>query len=576
MNIAALKEQARALERRGDTAAALDLYESILTYLETSSGEPEAPLYVKLGDLSLKTGQAAAAVAMFERAARCYAALGSHRSVIALCVKILRTDASRNAVYFQCARVMLEHEQVEPARLVLLDYAERARMRKTLSKLRELDSTPDAKLKPMLERLLDVADRSIAAPPPAAAPPSQPTATPTISGSSVRSSEPQPVVAFTPEPAPAAEAPPEAPPEPARPLRDTSVFEAISLPESPVRLEPPALPRGSERADSDLEAPQQSSRPRSTSLPSRSADASEPGVPAPTSPSTPKPAATVTPAVQEEPSVPRRRSFGAGIRGRSARPTWAIPALAAAAVAVFGVTLLALGAFSSGGELGAEPPRSANGARAAAPGSREAQQTLPATGGTPAGSAAADSGFDGSGGLLTLGGFNAIEERQEEAEQEQALGPLDQRALASATEAVKTVDVGAIDAPSVDFIADAGRITNDPAALSYRERARATPATQPARGPDIVIEGLEVEGVARSSASYQVVQRLPSGTRITLTVEPFANAPAGETGTLRVEAIGGDSAQGSVRFGAFFVSAQGGVTPTQLEELLDRLVERGE
>ncbi|KPK08414.1 MAG: hypothetical protein AMS20_02095 [Gemmatimonas sp. SG8_28] len=123
MNIAALKEQARALERRGDTAAALDVYERILAQLDTTSVEPEAPLFVKMGDLSLRTGRAAAAIEMFERAARRYAELGSHRSVIALCVKILRTDSSRTDTYFTFARVMLEHGQVEPARLVLLEQA---------------------------------------------------------------------------------------------------------------------------------------------------------------------------------------------------------------------------------------------------------------------------------------------------------------------------------------------------------------------------------------------------------------------------------------------------------------------
>jgi hypothetical protein len=616
MNIAALKEQARALERRGDTAAALDVYERILAQLDTTSVEPEAPLFVKMGDLSLRTGRAAAAIEMFERAARRYAELGSHRSVIALCVKILRTDSSRTDTYFTFARVMLEHDQVEPARLVLLDYAERARMRKTLSKLRDLESAPDATLKPMLERLLEVADRCIGSTPSAASP--QAGATEIGSGAPrapERERSPQPSVAFNHGPATTSETPPAAPPEPARPLRDTSVFEAISLPEpEPARPlrdtsvfeatslpeEEPAPPLRDTSVFEAISLPEPESPPQRAPVPpspeQTTSDRATPPLPAAVPPrdteeekqeqqeeeqqreeeseaaapimldqATPETVATVTSAVQEEPSVPRRRWSGVSRRNRSARPSWALPALAAAAVAVFGVSLLALGAFSSRGELGAEPPRSASEPRTAAQGNPSAAPSTPGALASDSGSVALD---------FTIGGFNAIEGRIEEPDVEPV--PLDQRALATATEAVKAVDAGSIDAPSVDFVTEAGRITSDPAALASRERPRAAAAAQPTRGPDIVIEGLEVEGVARSSENYQIVQRLPSGGRVTLTVEPFTRAPAGETGVLSVQAVGADSAQGTVRFGEFFVTAQGSVTPYELGLLLDRLVERSE
>jgi hypothetical protein len=595
MNIAALKEQARALERRGDTAAALDLYERILAQLETTSVEPEAPLFVKMGDLSLRTGRAAAAIEMFERAARRYAALGSHRSVIALCVKIIRTDSSRTDTYFAFARVMLEHDQVEPARLVLLDYAERARMRKTLSKLRDLESAPDAKLKPMLERLLEVADRCIGSTPGAASPQAGATETRSAPRAQESESRPQPIVASNPGSAATSKTPPTAPPEPARPLRDTSVFEAISLPEpepapslrdtsvfeaislpEPESAPQPApVPPSPEQTTSD-----RATLPLPTAVPPGDGEeeqqqeeaASEAAAPITLDQATPETVATVTSAVQEEPSVPRRRWSGVSRRNRSARPSWALPALAAAAVAVFGVSLLALGAFSSRGELGAEPPRSASEPGTTAPGNPSTQPSTPVAGDARTGTLATDSGSVALD--FTIGGFNAIEGRIEEPAVEPV--PLDQRALATATEAVKAVDAGPIDAPSVDFITEAGRITSDPAALTSRQRPRAAAAAQPTRGPDIVIEGLEVEGVARNSASYQVVQRLPSGGRVTLTVEPFTRAPAGETGVLSVQAVGADSAQGTVRFGEFFVTAQGSVTPEELELLLDRLVERSE
>jgi hypothetical protein len=488
---------------------------------------------------------------------------------------------------------MLEHDQVEPARLVLLDYAERARMRKTLSKLRDLESAPDAKLQPMLERLLEVADRCIGSTPAAASPQTGATEPGSASCAPERASGPRPTVAYNPGPGTTSETPPAAPPEPAKPLRDTSVFEAISLPEpepapplrdtsvfeaislpepeSPSQTAPP--PPSPEQTTSDRATPL-----RPTAVPPGDMEEegqqqeSEAAAPITLDQATPETVATVASAVQEEPSVPRRQWSGVGRRNRSARPSWALPALAAAAVAVFGVSLLALGAFSSRGELGAEPPRSASEPRATAPGNPSAAPSTLVAGGAQSSALAADSGTAARD--FTIGGFNAIEGRIEEPEVEPV--PLDQRALATATEAVKAVDAGSIDAPSVDFITEAGRITSDPAALASRRRTRSAAPAQPTRSPDIVIEGLEVEGVARSSASYQVVQRLPSGGRITLTVEPFTSAPAGESGVLSVQAVGADSAQGTVRYGEFFVTAQGSVTPDELGLLLDRLVERSE
>ncbi len=560
MNIAGLKEQARALERRGDTAAALDVYESIVSHLEGSSVEPEAPLYVKMGDLLLKTGRTSAAIAMFERAGERYALAGSHRSVIALCVKILRTDSSRSESYFKFAKRMLEDGHVEPTRLVLLDYAERAKMRKTLSKLHELESAPEPQLRAMLQKLLEVADRSGAS---SASPP-----------------DPERIA-----PAVAASAPAPAPESRVRPVRDTTVFEAITLPGPPPSFQPPPITPSPQPALYASEPLPVANR-RSVAPSASAADApprrveQQPAAPEPAHRApvarepvvrdTPKTAATVTSAVQEEPAVPWRRRFGAGVRNRSARPAWAIPALAAAAVVVFGVGLLTLGAFSSGGELGAEPPRLAT----------ESAEAPSASGPVPLATASQQPaafptspryGEDTSvAGVATRGGFHAIDEPDVRPVS------LDQNALASVSEAAAAVDAGVVDAPLTDLVADAGRIAPDPGALTLRERPRPARTPPPVRGPDIVIEGLEVEGVARSSASYQVVQRLPSGTRITLTVQPFANAPAGENGILRVRAVGGDSAQGSVRFGNFFVTAQGQLTPDELGGLLDRLVERGE
>ncbi|KPK02803.1 MAG: hypothetical protein AMS20_11600, partial [Gemmatimonas sp. SG8_28] len=159
VDIATLKQHARDCEKRGDTAAALQTYEQILQHFERSEIEPEGPFYVKVGDLSLKSGQKEQALEMFERAAEQYARLGSEKSVIALCLKVLRTDATRADVYVRFARRLLRHGHVEQTRLVLVDYAERAKLRKTLTTLERLGARPEAELKVKLEKFFETVDR---------------------------------------------------------------------------------------------------------------------------------------------------------------------------------------------------------------------------------------------------------------------------------------------------------------------------------------------------------------------------------------------------------------------------------
>lgn len=160
MDVATLKAQARGLEQRGKTADALAIYRKILAHLEGSSGiMRELPLYVKAGDLNLKLGDQKTAISMYERAAKRYAAYGSGKSVIALCTKILRVDATRSYEYLTLANRMIERGHMAEASKVLASYANRMKLGKTKRALEQLIDRPEDELKPVLELMLEVAGR---------------------------------------------------------------------------------------------------------------------------------------------------------------------------------------------------------------------------------------------------------------------------------------------------------------------------------------------------------------------------------------------------------------------------------
>ncbi|MDH3457731.1 MAG: hypothetical protein OER90_12910, partial [Gemmatimonadota bacterium] len=161
MDIATLKQHARTLEQQGDAAGALEAYQDIIEQLERSAIEPEGPLYVKVGDLSLKSGNRQGAVTMFERAASRYASMGSAKSVIALCLKILRTDPSRTHAHVRYARQMFGRGHVEATRRVLVDYAERAHLAKTHQTLERLGQRSIPEITAKLEEFFSTVDRGV-------------------------------------------------------------------------------------------------------------------------------------------------------------------------------------------------------------------------------------------------------------------------------------------------------------------------------------------------------------------------------------------------------------------------------
>lgn len=160
MNVEEFKHEARSLEQQGETEAALELYEKILSELE---GTPEIwrelPLYVKAGDLSLKLNDSSNAISHYEKAANAYAAYGSSKSVIALCIKILRVNPGRTHVFLRLVRLMIEREHLAEARLVLLEYAGRLKLPKAGLVLEGLADAPDEQMKPLLDMLLELGGR---------------------------------------------------------------------------------------------------------------------------------------------------------------------------------------------------------------------------------------------------------------------------------------------------------------------------------------------------------------------------------------------------------------------------------
>jgi hypothetical protein len=161
VDVATLKDKARGLEQQGKIAEALVIYRKILAHLEGSSGIlRELPLYVKAGDLNLKLGDGKTAISMYERAAKRYATHGSGKSVITLCTRILRVDATRTYEYLGLARLMVEHGYLAEAGKVLSSYADRVKLDKAKEVLEQIADRPEGELRPVLELMLELAGRS--------------------------------------------------------------------------------------------------------------------------------------------------------------------------------------------------------------------------------------------------------------------------------------------------------------------------------------------------------------------------------------------------------------------------------
>jgi tetratricopeptide (TPR) repeat protein len=155
------KQQGRELEQQGRMAEALDVYRQILEEIDgTPAIWKELPLYVKAGDLNHKLGDGEGAIAMYEQAAKRYAAYGSGKSVVALCRKILRVEPERSIVFPRFARLMIDRGHVGEALIVLESYAELARLSRVQSELAALVDRPEDEVRPVLDVLSEVSERA--------------------------------------------------------------------------------------------------------------------------------------------------------------------------------------------------------------------------------------------------------------------------------------------------------------------------------------------------------------------------------------------------------------------------------
>jgi hypothetical protein len=159
VNVKTSKQEARALEKRGDTAKALAVYREILDHLEGSKAIlRELPLYVRVGDLYLKEDDTKTALAMYDKAGRLYAEHGSGKSVIAVCGKILKVLPEGTHTHIHYARLLIDGGHVGEARKVLVNYAEVFELPKVQQALEVMEGKSDEEMGPMLEMVLEMAE----------------------------------------------------------------------------------------------------------------------------------------------------------------------------------------------------------------------------------------------------------------------------------------------------------------------------------------------------------------------------------------------------------------------------------
>ena len=94
-NAAKLKKRAVELEQKKQFDKALTIYIQFLQESEGVRDDLDIPLYNRVGDLLLRTGNASDALNYYEQAVDLYADRGFHNNAIALCNKVLRQSPGR-------------------------------------------------------------------------------------------------------------------------------------------------------------------------------------------------------------------------------------------------------------------------------------------------------------------------------------------------------------------------------------------------------------------------------------------------------------------------------------------------
>jgi len=126
-NAAKLKKKAIELEQKKQFDKALALYIQFLQESESdgSLDDADISLYNRVGDLLLRTGNAADALNYFEKAVDLYAERGFHNNAIALCNRVLRQAPGRASIYYKLGKISATKGFKSDAKKNFLEYADR-------------------------------------------------------------------------------------------------------------------------------------------------------------------------------------------------------------------------------------------------------------------------------------------------------------------------------------------------------------------------------------------------------------------------------------------------------------------
>jgi len=508
--VSELKERARALEQQGRVSEALAIYRHILNHLErTPAIEHELPLYVKVGDLSLKLGNPTWAISMYERAAGHYVQTGSSKTIISLCDKIVRVDGGRVGVFREHAERLVAGGHLQAAVAVLQEYATRVKQPEAFVRLQGVVDRPDDEARGGIQDALAELDGKPAAPAvppgPAATPPPTPPTTPAGIGlitepqfgaganEGKRPAHQEPVApADVPVVRPAASRfappPPPAPPPPREP--------------PPVQLEPGPFAPPTERQ------PARASGPHRFADPERSVATPEP------SPPDRRPAAKVVTKADrtagDRPLVPARRAH-------TGRLLWIGGGVAAVVVVIVGL-VLTLGKRSETGT-----------------GGRGRVPTQPTA--APGESVSAPAGADSARAALPP-----------------ATSPAPQPPAPTPTPARVPAGVPAPPAPVTVQLPEGASVTGVFIAIGGLPIDSVS---------EIIMDG---------RAGYRVVQRLSTGEALVLTAVPVPpGSDSIGLGAPQVMSMFGDVV-GARRYWSYQVNVRGSVSEGTLSRLLGRLI----
>jgi hypothetical protein len=124
-NAAKLKKKAVELEQKKQLDKALALYIQFLQESDGSLDDIDIPLYNRVGDILIRTGNASDALNYYEKAVDLYADRGFHNNAIALCNKVLRQSPGRASIYYKLGKISATKGFKNDAKKNFLEYADR-------------------------------------------------------------------------------------------------------------------------------------------------------------------------------------------------------------------------------------------------------------------------------------------------------------------------------------------------------------------------------------------------------------------------------------------------------------------